>query len=103
VTANLLQQTFNCFSSCKSLGGRKQWLFTRSKTTFKSSRKYFVPAKAIGWSLWKTIMVKKIRNNGKRISFLEKYFELQNITGSKSKQSSMMAAPEIQTVLMQTK
>ena len=47
MTDNSLQQTFNCLNSSQSIGGRKQRLFTRNETTFKSSRKYLVYAKVL--------------------------------------------------------
>jgi predicted transcriptional regulator len=45
---------------------------------------------------------KKFMITGKGLVFLEKYLELQNITGTKNKQKSMTVAPEIQRVLKQS-
>ena len=45
---------------------------------------------------------KKFMITGKGLVFLEKYLELQNITGTKNKQKSMTVAPEIQRELKQS-
>ena len=110
MTANPLQQTFNCLNSSQSIGGRKQRLFTRNETTFKLSRKYFVYAKVlklkatlgvkqvfltlasklhyavatepVANACGRGLWSKKIYNNEKRISFFGKVFGASKYHGN---------------------